>query len=449
MNRKRSQPWTVISVLLILISISLLVRCDGKDSDKDGIIDKKDKCVDVKGPKPNGCPIITKLGTVHLYLETSASMGGYLNGAADFKQVISDLAVKVDKEISPLKIHFISDSITDYQFDAAKFTSDIATTKVTLARSSELHNIFDQVAKATKAGEISILVSDCILSFPNKEVKKNSQVNIESSGTLKNHIYSTFIDLKNRGQAASLYAFSSAFFGTYYDYQNVKKTLPGTQRPFYVWVIAKNNVLPIFDDKLNQIPNFKPEQELHFGLLDKKVKSYRILTELNKKGHFKLIKTGKAAVSDIGIENVESKSDQDIAFSAVIDLHELPSYARKLSYLKENLKVEAKGCSAVVKIMERSPTVHLKSKRQRAYYEEASHEVIITIKQLRLENATLNLSVPLKYDSWYKDWSTMDDKDVKNLGKKTFSLVHLVDGVMEAYNNKGEDFIDLKFQINQ
>lgn len=439
-------------MLMVLFSFSLLSGCfwsKDKDSDGDGVLDKDDKCKDVKGPKPDGCPIPPKIGKVNLYLETSASMGGYYGGSAAFKRIVSDLAVKVDKEISPVKIHFISDTITDYKHNATQFSSDIATTRIAQARSSELHHIFAEVAQATKGNDISILVSDCILSFPNAEVKANPEVNRQAaSGTLKNNIYSTFVDLKKTGQAASLYAFNSGFFGTYYDYQNVKTKLSGTERPFYVWVIAGNKILPLFDEKLGKVPGFLPEEQLHFGLMDQQVKSYQILTKLGMQGAFKLINKGDTS-GDLGIEQVKVKSDQPIQFSAVVNLSSLPPYARKLSYLQENLKIETKGCAAVVEITERPLGQDLKNKKQNDYYEQATHILKVNVKGLRLDKASVQLSVPLKYDSWYKAWSTMNDKDVLKLGKKTFALEHLVEGVMEAYNNTGKNFIDLKFQINQ
>lgn len=449
MKTKRYQIGSIGAVLITLILLCQFLGCKPKDSDKDGVIDEKDKCIYVKGSKPDGCPFPPKIGKINLYLETSASMGGYFHGNAEFKQIISDLAVKMDKEISPVSIHFISEKVVDYPGNATKFSSDIATTDIALAKGSELHHIFDTVAKATKDGDISIMVSDCILSFPNSAVKANPLINKESaSGTLKNNIYSTFIELKHRGQAASLYAFSSAFYGSYYDYQNVKTLLSGTVRPFYVWVIAKNKLLPVFDGKLASIPNFKPEKELHFGLIDRKVNRYHIITQLWKQGSYELIRASKGE-SDVGIENVETKAKEALGFSAVLDLNALPPYAKNISYLQNKLKMELKGCTAEVQISETSPSLVLKNKNQMAYYEQASHVLKITVKNIRLPYATISLTLPLEYDSWSQEWSTMDDKGINKLGKKTFAFTHLVDGVKEAYNNSGKNFIDLKFQINQ
>ncbi|MGN8058712.1 hypothetical protein ACTJKN_20670 [Pedobacter sp. 22163] len=449
MNESQSQYRKVKSFILYTFLVCLCISCKPEDTDGDGVNDQVDQCINVKGKKPKGCPISPKIGKVRLYLETSASMNGYLGGVAEYKQVVTDLAVKIDKEISPVSISFISDTIRGFPHNATAFSSHIATTKLAIDKSSQLHEIFKKIALNTKNQDISIFISDCILSFPNKVIKANPTINKTSAnGTLKNNIYATFIDFKNNKQAASLYAFSSQFFGTYYDYQNVKTKLTGTLRPFYIWVIAKNNILPIFDDKLIKIPNFKPEQSLHFGLMDNKVNQYHILTQLGMTGDWAPIKSDPLK-GDIGIEEVTIKKNNPQEFYAAVDLSALPPYAQKLDYIAKNLKLNQSGCTAEVSVSIKGNSDKLKSKKQKMFFAQATHIIKVKIKDIQLDKALLQLTLPLQYDTWYQVWSTMDDKHVKTLGKKTFAFEYLVKGVMEAYNNVDKNFIDLKFQINQ
>jgi len=437
------------SFIVCILFICVCIGCETEDTDGDGINDQVDQCVTVKGKKPKGCPILPKIGKVTLYLETSASMNGYFGGTAAYKQIVTDLAVKIDKEISPVSINFISDTIRGFPNNATAFSSHIATTKLAVDKSSQLHEIFKKIAINTKGQDVSIFISDCILSFPNKVVKANPNINkTAANSTLKNNIYATFIDLKNNRQAASLYAFSSQFFGTYYDYQNVKTKLPGIVRPFYIWVIAKNNILPVFDDKLLKITDFKPEQSLHFGLIDNMVDQYHILTQLGMVGEWALIKTDPKK-GDVGIEEVNIEKDSPQEFYAAVDLSILPSYAQKADYISKNLKLIQKGCTAEVSIKEKGNTDKLKSKKQKMFFAQATHILKVRIKNIQLDKAALRLTLPLQYDTWYQAWSTMDDRQIKTLGKKTFAFQYLIKGVMEAYNNTDKSFIDLKFQINQ
>ncbi|MFD2584927.1 hypothetical protein ACFSR6_20690 [Pedobacter vanadiisoli] len=447
MKKSHSQYGKVKFFFFYTFLTCLCINC--KTIDGDGANDQVDQCINIKGKRPKGCPILPTIGKVRLYLETSASMNGYFGGNTEYKQIVTDLAVKIDKEISPTSINFISDTIRSFPNNATAFSSHIATTKLAIDKSSQLHEIFKKIALNTKGEDVSIFISDCILSFPNKVVKANPSINKTSaSSTLKNNIYSTFIDLKNNKQAASLYAFSSQFFGTYYDYQNVKTKLPGTVRPFYIWVIAKNNILPVFDEKLIRITDFKPEQSLHFGLIDNMVNQYHILTQLGMVGEWALIKSDNKQ-SDVGIENVKTAKNNPQEFYAAVDLSTLPPYAQKPEYIAKNLKLNQKGCTAAVTVSVKGSADRLKSNKQKTFFAQATHIIKVTIKNIQLENASLQITLPLQYDTWYQNWSTMDDKQVKTLGKKTFAFQYLVNGIMEAYNNTDKNFIDLKFQINQ
>src|SRR5688572_21792663 len=81
----------------------LLASC-ASDKDGDKIHDKKDKCPDTpKGIKVDatGCPEEEKdaketIGAINFYLENSASMGGYLKGNTEFKNIVTDLVVLLD-----------------------------------------------------------------------------------------------------------------------------------------------------------------------------------------------------------------------------------------------------------------------------------------------------------------------------------------------------------------
>ncbi len=49
-------------------------------------------------------PVLEK---VNMFIETSASMGGYFQKDAAFKTVLSDLTIKIHNNISPVSIFFI------------------------------------------------------------------------------------------------------------------------------------------------------------------------------------------------------------------------------------------------------------------------------------------------------------------------------------------------------
>lgn len=444
-STKKMKYFHTIMLLAIAALIASLSACTS-DSDKDGIPDNKDKCpntpLEVKVNK-DGCPLERKLGNIHFYIETSASMGGYFKKDAEYKTIVSDLTTKIEKEIKPIDIWFIGDSATKYNKDAQQFTSDIATTKIADQKSSQLHEIIKKIVVQNDSNDVSVLVSDCILSFPDKDIKANPEINKqEAPNALKGNIFSTFSDLKKNGYATSVYAFNSKFYGIYYDYQNGKHLLNGISRPFYVWVIGNKELLAQFDAQLANISAFKPEQSLHFGLSEVPVSDYAIIPQIEK--------VGKWAKEKNGIKDVKVSKNNPVQFCVALNLTNLPQYAKDINYLQSSLTLKAKGCDAAFTVKDKNQIDISKVKgSQINIVEHASHFVIITINEMRLNDATINLALPLQYDTWYLDWSVNDDKSITSLGKKTFAFEHLVNGVKEAYETRNKSYIDISIALKK
>lgn len=404
------------------------------------------KCLNVpKGVEVDstGCPCKT-LGHIHFYIDNSASMNGYFGKDAEFKTIISDLTAKVDKNIKPLDIWFISENVTKYPYSTERFSSDIATTKIADKDGYQLYDMIDSIAAKNDSNDISFLVSDCILSFPDSNIRKNPEISkTEAPNALKNDIFSTFSDLRKKGQAANIYAFSSKFYGTYYDYQNGKHKLTGDKRPFYIIVIGPKDLLGKFNSRLEDISTFKPEKSLHFGLSEEPVTKFNIIPGVEKKGN--------GMPNSSGFTEVNIKSDEPLQFCAVLNLDNLPTYAKEVSYLQKNLQLEPTGCTVVYEVKEKSKVdkSKLRSEPQIALLEKATHAVIFKVTEMPLSEAKVHVSLPLQYDTWYLDWSCMDDRDIAAAEGKTFALEYLVQGMKEAYETKNKNYIDFLITLNK
>ena len=441
-----------VKYLIILVTLgSLFSSCFQKDSDHDGLVDEKDQCPLIGAKSKNGCPVPKEMDEIHLYLDNSASMGGYFSESTEYKTIVSDLAVTMEKEIKPISISFIADNIIFYPKDAQQFTSDIATTRIADQNSSQLHLMIQKIVSNSKANDVSLLISDCILSFPDSAIKANPEINkTDAEGVLKNNIYSTFADLKRKDIATSIYAFQSNFTGTYYNYQNTHVPLKSQLRPFYVWVIAQKDILKLFDAKMKEISSFKPVQELHIGLVDSAVRQYHILPQLGRGGHWKKIASPLAA-GDKGLQDIELIKTEPLFFNAVVNLDGLPAYAKDLVYLKKNLQLTSPGCKATFTVKPKSEvnSDKIKSTDQRISFEGATHVIEIRVNELRLPGTAIQLTLPLKYDTWYKEWSSTDDKQVSQQGHQTFAFNYLIDGVKQAYETRNKNFISLTFNLNK
>ncbi len=431
--------------VLLLSLLLLFAACTTSDRDKDGVPDPKDKCPDVYAKTKDGCPEEKQLGKVHFYIDNSASMAGYFKKNAEFNEVIADLTAKIDKEISRVDIAFIADSVKPYTNSVQQFSEDIARTPPAKQRSSQLHTMIQKLAARNDSNDISLLVSDCILSFPDEAIRGNSEINKDKApSTLKNNIYQSFYDLKKQGMATSVYAFTSKFYGTYYDYHNRPKNVAGESRPFYVWVMADKDLLAKFDAQLTDISSFRPEQSLHFGLTEEPVQDYTVLNQVEKEGRWKWNRGDKT------IEDINTKEGTP-QFCVALNLANLPPYALTTDYLKEHLQLKAEGCEvelAKVQDKKAADQSKLKSIPEKKAFEEATHFLIFSVKALRVPNATVTVNLPLQYDDWYMNWSTMDDTgaDMKN---KTFALQYLIAGVRDAYETKNKNYIDFTVHLKQ
>lgn len=433
----------LFNVFMFLIIIVMFPCCD-KDSDDDGVLDKLDKCPDSAIEiivDSLGCPIVEKqLDNIHVYIETSASMGGYFQKDAEFKTIISDLTAKIDNTIKPIDIWFTADSTTKYPSTVGQFSSDIATTKIAIQKSSQLHKIIANITSKSGPDDITIFVSDCILSFPDDEIIKNREINkTEAPNALKNNIYTTFSELKRKDLAVSIYAFNSKFYGTYYDYRNGRHSISGDQRPFYIWVIGDKQLLPKFNEQLNGISTFTPEKILSFGLSNKPLSSYEIISQVERIGNWMKDANG---LKDIEIDATT------VQFCTALNLKDLPIYAKDKDYLQSNLKVVESGCKVTTEVKLKSDVdiSNLKSKPQIEAFDSATHVVVYKITEMNLSNASIHTYLPLIFDTWYVDWSCMDDTDISKISGKSFAFEYLIQGVTEAYGSSDAKYID--FSVN-
>lgn len=437
---------TFFNYFIAIVMVICFSSCWDKDLDRDGVLDENDKCPNVAAKTKDGCPIKREIDKVHFYLETSASMGGYFNRDADYKTIISDLTTKIDKNIRPIDIWFIADTLIHYQGSTDAFSSDIATTRIANRKSSELHDIFNKIAAKTDSNDVSLFVSDCILSFPDEAIKVNPEINrTEAPNALKNHIFSTFTELRQRGLAVSVYAFTSKFYGKYYDYQNVKRTLNGQYRPFYVWVIASRELLKRFDDRLADINSFKPLKSLHFGINNQSVNEAGLLTQVEKNGSW-VPGEGKGT-----LEDVEMPKNDSLRFCLALNLDSLPAYVRTGNYLQQRLQIASEGCSASFRLREKSAIngAALTGPTQPLLFEQSSHFLIVSVSRMDLKDAAIHFTLPIASDTWFNDWSTDNDKETPVTQTKTFAFRHLIDGVIDAYSTKEKNYIDFFIHLSK
>jgi len=346
---------------------------------------------------------------------------------------------------APLNNYFIADTLAAFNGPTQDFIS--AVTKQTLAKgkSSQMDKLFQMVANKTGPNEISLFVSDCILSYPDKEIKKDPEINRSNApGALKSSIYSTFAALRKKNIGASVYGFSSSFKGKYFTYQNTPIILKGdVPRPYYLWVIGNKDLLPGFNAQLKQLPAFTPEGiVMDFGVFTNPVSQYEILYTYAKNGDWSTLNN---QLKDVTVTNKNKP-----VFSVALNLNGLPSYTKDTAYLLKHLQKEPGSVSfnlLRVAAVDRIDNSKLK-KNEKDILSHNTHIIVIQITDI-YNPGKVGILLPLEYDTGYRNLSIMDDRNKSAIAGKTFAFEHLIDGVRDAYQSSNQYFIHISVPVKK
>lgn len=434
-------------VLFLLIVFSVfLFNCSGKKrKGKDETV-KEDTTKLVEAPKIN---------TIRFYLETSGSMKGYFGGDTDFAVTVNNFVVDLNaiKEKSEkLNLAFINSEVTDYEKPINTFITDVASLNLEMGRSSEIHKMIKSINDRHKENDISIFVSDFILSFPADEVKKNREINKQNvQSVLKPYIKEEVANLKKRDMAILVYAFTSNFNGKYYNYRNEATNCNGCKRPYYMWVIGKSTLITALQERIEKM-NFNPKAEMAFGMVKEPITKHQLITFTNEgKQPYRLDKEFQNLIQ------VEAKPKQVFKFYSAIDLSSFPLKYQDIEFLKTNLKLETQNQLKIeVLEIEKSTTFLSKLKNakdtERTVKNRDTHYILFAANDLIGKNTTLSITLeePRSTD-WTKNWSTDDDLDISQSENKTFAFAYLMDGVKEAYQlaeTQKKYLIDYKINLS-
>lgn len=381
---------------------------------------------------------IPKISNIHFYLETSGSMKGYFGGDTDFAVTINNFVVDlnaVKEKTEKINLAFINSEVTDYDKPINTFITDVASLNLQMGRSSEIHKMIKSINDRHKENDISIFVSDFILSFPTDEVKKNREINKQNvQSVLKPYIKEEVAKLKKRDMAILVYAFTSNFNGKYFNYRNVVTDCNGCQRPYYMWVIGKTSLITILQERIEKM-NFNPKAEMAFGMVSEPITENQIIsfTERGKKRPYRLDDKKPEEVT-----NIDVKLKETFKFYSAIDLSSFPLKYQDEEFLKRNLQIETQNRINIDIIsIEKSdtflPSLNNQKEKKKILDKDYTHFILFEAKEL-VENTVISIQLEeSRSTDWTKNWSTDDDLDVTQSENKTFAFSYLMDGVKEAY----------------
>ncbi|MFN8296682.1 MAG: hypothetical protein U0T69_10835 [Chitinophagales bacterium] len=447
---KRNLPFQ--SLFIVLILCVLFTSCK-RDKDGDDVLDENDKCDTVYAKTEDGCPCEKeeKLGKINIFLDNSASNNGYYKSTLYGKNLSELLNLSNDSLGNPYVFTIDDNGILpkgNGQEYCLTFMEQLGSiVPFAEGESSTLYTMLKSIVDKTDSNDISIFVTDCILSNKPDALKGNPDKNKLDA---QNCLYTTYIRTafpKYKEIGTSFYAFKSDFKGKYYDYTNKgwgnKNTLLNN-RPYYFIVLSKNKkILKEYNYKIeNSVLKTEILEKFHFGDFDNINKKATILFSLNSSGNFEPDENLK------GINNIEDLDDGPVkVYIGVENLNENEIDFSDTSLLILKSVNRTKFNAKFVKYDDLKSFQPKLTKQDNLIFNKCNYFIEVEILESNTDKDILSIKIPFKYKKWEEKWSIDDDLNAKNIEDHTFGLRCFIDAYKQAFPEKGKNIIDINIPI--
>lgn len=244
---------SVIAMVIVFVSLIACQRSNRDNTDSNGNGSYMDSTAHTDELEPKRKKYEeTVQPIVQIFVENSASIDGYVSGGNDLRDVIEGYMYKVRSDLNPSSIecYFVNSKRIKIGCDIREFADKITPTHFKKSGgnrgTSDMADILRQVVP-NGDDTVAVLVSDFIFSPGNQDAEHY----IKRQYNQINDLFS-FVAQRNEWSVL-IYRFEGRFNGTYYD-RNDKPSKYEGLRPFYMWVIGKNDYikkLRTLEDKPN------------------------------------------------------------------------------------------------------------------------------------------------------------------------------------------------------
>jgi hypothetical protein len=395
--------------------------------------------------------------TLHVFIENSGSMNGYINSISDFQMAIGRAIqlMKFKYGEDNIKTYYINTKIskkvrpegTDlYTFvqqmlQRSHFTSSGSTA------STDLNDIVKNVLDSVDENNTAILISDFIYSLPS------------TNGVTTNLLYgcqnltmSAFLEktkkMNNTLLATNLVQLFSGFQGHYWHWEkptgNQYVNL-NCQRPYYICIMGTDDNVKDFNKSIN-IESLKGYKN-QFTISNKNMAntSYTIFDTKYKKGKYRHDNTDAIHY----INKVRKTTNNEFELGIGIDLSDFTmSESDKLDIANYTIN---QGNYQILKI-EPIDTLKLTNPTDKKLVRKnnCTHAIVLACTGFPND---ISISIKRKLPSWVSNASSTDDRCIAtdiNEQTKTFGLSYFVAGISDAYNylaNDKQNFMTINIRV--
>lgn len=427
--------------LLVLLMTSFMVSCQRySDGSKSKTTDSL-MVVSVSG-EPKQCSVVNKSHTLHLFVENSGSMNGYINTDSDFQMAIGRVIqlMKYKYGSANIKTYYINTRVYQevkpsnqdiYEFVKNMLKKDNFKKRGSTA-STDLNKIVEEVLTYVDEENTAILISDLIYSL-----KATSGVTTNLLYDCQNLTMSAFLEKTKEMQpgvslATNLIQLGSAFEGHYWNwaqptgnnYVNLK-----CMRPYYMCVLGTDANVKDFNKSISVESLIGYMNQFTISNKDMSNVSYTVFDTKYKKGSYK--HGSEPSIKSIYSAKTNSRNEFELAIA--VDLSDFTmSEQDKLDVLNYSID---QGNYSLVRV-ELIDTLQLLNPTDLRLIRENGCTHALVLKSSGYPN-DIKISIKRSLPEWVEASSSLDDRRIAMdtfEQNKTFGLKYFVAGISDAYS---------------
>ena len=378
---------------------------------------------------------------VNVYLENSGSMDGYVKGNTGFEQSIYAYLteLQISKIVDSLNLNYVNSRIIPLGNDVERFIHNIEPIDFRKhggnLGTSDIAIVLDSVLSRHKKNDVSIFISDCIVSPGNKYVSSPQSLDnylLEQRTKIKKSFVQSLEQAKG-DLAVVICQLTSLFDGRFYNKFD-RPTYYKGNRPFYVWLIGSTAHIKQLLDKvtLEILKGNGAELENVYTLLaSSKTIDYGVLL-MPRLGNFDLDRANpKTTIRNIRKEN-RGQQGGTFMFSVGANLAQLP--------LDKNYVLNAANYG----INNKDYALSVKEQRSGRF----SH--VFSLSSQIASRGNITITLKNRFPQWVEDKTDFlgDDLEKDGTTEKTYGLKYLIEGVYDAFASRQKDYAEFKITIN-
>lgn len=378
---------------------------------------------------------LASIKKVNLFIETSASMQGYVNanipGKYILKEVLPYIIIDLDNQYKDAtNIYTITDQSRKIGMERKAFFRELTSGSIFGGKSSKLQDVFSAVIDSIDDASVNIIVSDCISDLGN--------VNTMTEGPkVSQTIYSHLSQKSDIG--AVVFQYLSDFNGTYYyDRNNTggrnMKSRPYYNtilhnRPLYIWVVGKKELV---SELLGYVDfgDFKNSHYYNIPLIDTNPK----LLENPKKGKISINREKQI------LKIKEASVKRPVEFVVGVNFNNKSSYDAYEFFNKESFDIKPEFLAKDISLEIFDSSFIDEKEVDKNFIQKNKLNGFIQVSLSAIESNVEEFSIFIQGGEakWYNQTHLNDDFQIsaESLEGKTFAFKYITDAFDRYFKNQ-------------